>query len=68
MLADHLGLAAPQKHQLSGDPDKPIAIKGVNSLTREQSIQITSRILGVAKQLVERKFVGSGADEQAKDE
>lgn len=68
MLADHLGLEAPKRHELAGDPDKPIAIKGVNSLTREQTIQITSKILGVAQKLVERKFVGSAApEEQGKD-
>jgi len=68
MLADHLGLEAPKKHLLAGDQDKPIAIKGVNSLTREQTIAITSKILGVAQKLVERKFVGSASEEQAKDE
>ena len=63
LLVDHLGLEAPKRHELTGEDGKPIAIKGVNSLTREQTLEISSKILGVAKQLIEKKFAG-GSEEK----
>lgn len=63
LLADHLGLEAPKRHELTGENGKPIAVKGVNSLTREQALEISSKILGVAKQLIEKKFA-SGSEEK----
>lgn len=65
MLADHLGLEAPKKHEFAGQDGKPIAVRVANSLTRDQTVDIAAKILGVAKQLVDHKFKGAPSTEPA---
>jgi hypothetical protein len=58
-----------QKIQHTGDDGKPIehAHKHEHTLSREQSLEIVSKVLGVGKQLVEGKFKGRVLGEEADD-
>ncbi len=51
---------AAQKVEHTGKGGKPIEHAHAHSLSREQSLEIVSKVLGVSRHLVEGKFRGSG--------
>lgn len=63
--------SAPQKHELTGRDGGAMehAHKVTHSLSREQSVEIVSKILGVPRDMVEGKFKGSEPvlEEEAED-
>lgn len=62
--------SAAQKHELTGRDGRPLehAHKHEHTLSRDQSLEIVSKVLGVGRQLVEGKFKGRALSEGEEDE
>ena len=60
---DRQQFSPPQKHELTGKDGAPMqhAHKVTHSLSRDQSLEIVTKILGVPRELVEGKFGGPAA-------
>ena len=67
---DRRQFSAPQKHELTGKDggSVDVAHKHTHSLTRDQSVEIVSKILGVGRKLVEGKFKAPPAEESEEEE
>lgn len=67
---DRQQFSPPQKHELTGKDGAPVQHqhKVTHSLSRDQSIEIVTKILGVPRELVEGKFGGQLPDETEEDD
>lgn len=61
---------ASQKVEHTGDGGKPIEHnhKHAHTLSRDQSLEIVSKVLGVGRQLIEGKFKGRALSEETGDD
>lgn len=67
---DRAQFGAAHKVEHTGEDGRPIALahKHEHTLSREQALEIVSKVLGVAKQLVEGKFKGRQLEEESSDD
>jgi hypothetical protein len=67
---DREQFSATQKHELTGRDGAPVDVahKHTHSLSRDQSVEIVSKILGVGRELVEGKFKGRQLAEESEDD